>query len=314
MSDDIRDPEDIAAGIRTVTGVDEHNIPSYAKFFKLNNVNTQMATGHTECLDNIKVNIKRGLPGIEELPDWRKTKSNGDKIALVGGGPTIKVTYTELDDFKTVVACGSSHDWLIKNGVIPTWCVIADPDPLSIKYLQHKNPQVTYLIASHCHPSIFDYLQDMPKVTLWHCYSGNYDDYKDIFPNGFQAIAGGCTVGLRSLCIAIMFGYTNIHFFGFDSCLEESNHHAYEFQTDQEKVGAVYIIKVGNQTEAFEKTYRCEGYHVAQANNFKGFYEFFGKGCAPRGQGFEATFHGDGLIAAMHANFVKDLRKEGLYE
>lgn len=301
---------------RTVISADEKNIPPEAMFYKLNGVNTQMATSSKECLDNIKVNIKRGLPRIENTPGWMITKNKDDKVALVGGGPSIKNTYTELLDgtYKAIVACGSSHDWMIEHGIIPTSCVIADPDPLSVKYLQRKDFRTTYFIASHCHPAIFDYLKDMPKVVLWHCYSGNREELIELEPGGFNAIAGGCTVGLRALCISIMMGYTNMHFFGFDSCLEDDNHHAYDFQTEEEKVGSVYIIKIGNQTEAFDRVFRCEGYHVAQANNFKGFYEFFGKGCAPKGMGFEATFHGDGLLTAMHANMVKDLKKEGLYD
>ena len=53
-------------------------------------------------------------------------------------------------------------------------------------------------------------------------------------------MGGGCTIGLRSISIAILLGYTNIHFFGFDSCLDtDGTGHAYSLSTEDEVLGLI---------------------------------------------------------------------------
>lgn len=280
-------------------------IAADAPFFRLGGLNTVAATHHSEAMENIKASLKLPYSKIQQLPEYQKLK-HGKPIALAGGGPSIKKTVDELREFKTIVACGSAHDWLIEQGIEPRYCLVADPDPvITAKYLQHPCPNTIYMIASQCHESVFKAVEGYP-VVLWHCYSEEHRELLDELDNGWVGIAGGCTAGLRAISMALMFGYRDMHFFGFDSCLaDEDQHHAYDFNDPTaEDLGQIYNIKTGFY-EAGKRTYRCAGYQLAQAVHFKSFYAAFG-------HLFQPTFHGDGLMPDMWRDIMAESTRQQL--
>ena len=265
-------------------------------FIRLAGINTAAATPAEDSLVNIRASVQRGLPSLEHMEGFKVVKDPTATVALVGGGPSIKQTVHELAGFPITVACGSVHDWLVEQGVKPTFCTIADPDPvITASYLQRPCVDTTYLVATQCHASVFEALAGC-RIVLWHCLNESYHAFVQEHgnPAGYPGIGGGCTVGLRSLSMFMMFGYRNIHFFGFDSCLGsygEDEHHAYDYQHAEEMTGEVYTIKMGVD-EPGERTYRVAGYHLAQASHFKDFW-------AEHARKFVPTFHGDGLLADL---------------
>lgn len=263
-------------------------------FYPLMKVNTVTATAFDDILANVKSNIKRGLPRLHQLPEFHKLKGLAKKIALVGGGPSLKYYLDDIRQYRTIFACGSVNDYLMSNNIIPTYSAICDPDPLSINYFQKLDTETKYLIASGCDGKIFDHLKDH-QVVLWHCHS---DDFKpdEIEPN-YQAVGGGCTIGLRAICIAMILGYNNLHFFGFDSCLGE-NEASHSYLT--EDVGQIYDIKVGTieKLDKDAKLFKCAGYQLAQAEQFIDMYK---RNCMY----FTPTIFGNGLIAEVMKNMAK---------
>lgn len=273
-----------------------------APFVHLNKINTVTATSTETFIDNIKANIARNLPRIQSLPEFRKPKGD-KKIALVGGGPSLKNHLEELREFKTIIACGSSNDFLMSNNIIPTYTTVCDPDAISALYLSKTDTETKYLVASGCDEAVFTALKDK-QIILWHCHSDEQAEQVKKFEPNYEAISGGCTVGLRSLSIAILFGYKNIHLFGFDSCLgENSEHHAYGFSSEIENdhIGQIYDIKLGLETPG-EKIYRCIGYQLAQADHFRMYYEAFH-------WYFDPTFHGTGLLPDLIALIRKQAKE-----
>jgi len=257
-------------------------------------VNTVAATPADQSNKNIPVNLARGFPRLHQMPEFQRVKGPNAPIALVGGGPSLKETIGELKDFRHVFACGSSHDYLVKSGIIPEYCAACDPDPVMASYLKTPSTETKYLISSHCDDAVFKALEGM-SIALWHCAPIDKDFLDEVDP-GWHIVGGGCTVGLRALSIAIVLGYENIHFFGFDTCLGEKDaHHAYEFETAEEEVGKTYDVKVGYCGEGpaeDAKVFRCAGYHLGQAAHFKEFISMYGGMFTP-------TFHGGGLLRAI---------------
>ena len=214
----------------------------------------------------------------------------------------------ELAKTHPVIACGSAHDWCIDNGIIPSYATMVDPDPISINYISKPNPDTIYLIASQCHPCVFDKLSDY-KVAMWHCYGEYLKEFLDANEPGYVGVGGGCTIGLRSISIAILLGYTNLHFFGFDSCLGSNDiGHAYALSTENEykgligENGKIHVVRLGLDGPG-EKVYRCMGYQLAQMDHFIKLYDSFR-------QYFTPTFHGGGLLAhcveIMNEKFKRD--------
>lgn len=279
-------------------------------FVKLQDVETNAATPSSVAYENIKKNIKHNLPKIETLPEYRKIKGHGVPIALVGGGPSLNKHLEELREFKTIIVCGSPHDYLISKNIIPTYAAICDPDALSINYYQNPHTEVKYLISTGVDEKVISHLKDY-QVVLWHCHSNDYDrvELEKLEGKDYHGISGGCTVGLRSINIAIMLGYTNLHLFGFDSCLSNEECHVYAVSKEErESFGRLYQIKLrdlvkGDGQGPGDKVYTCLGYQLAQANNFKEFYLNFGRIFTP-------TFHGEGLLPDLYKLIINVLGEE----
>lgn len=279
------------------------------EFKPITRVNTTAAIDSGITLEMMKKNIKRNLPRLHQLPEFKKIKR--EPIALVGGGPSLKDTKEELREFKNIIACGSAHDYVIEQGIVPTYATVCDPDAISANYLKYPHKDVNYLVSSGCDTAVYKALDGF-KLTQWHCYSDEYLKHQAELEEDFQAVGGGCTVGLRSLSIALMFGYSDIHFFGFDSCLGvNKEHHAYGFTDEaKEQLGHIYQVRLGmNKQMNTEKIFYCAGYQLAQCSHFKEFYQQYHKFFTP-------TFHGEGLmtevIRAITEERDKLAKKQGI--
>jgi uncharacterized Rossmann fold enzyme len=278
---------------------------------RLAGVTTQTATPSEESMDNVRLNVERKHPWFhEKFTVKEEDLKPGHRIALVGGGPSVKDTVGGLLDFTTVIACGSAHDWVQANSPrVPKFCAVCDPDPVMANYLRAPDHDTTYLISSHCNATVFDALEGH-NIVMWHCWpiGAGDDDARNFLQEktpGWVAVGGGCTVGLRSMTLALMMGYTEMHFFGFDSCMgaREDEHHAYPF-TDPTKefLGELYNLRIGMGAENGPalREYTVCGYQLAQAEHYKQMYSAFG-------HLFRPVFHGPGLMADMQAMIDKEI-------
>lgn len=263
-------------------------------YFPLAGISTTAATPSTVQFENLKQNVKLGLPRLNHLPEFQKIKGSDVPIAIVGGGPDLINQLDELRKFRTIFAAGSSHDFLIRNGIIPTYAGICDPDPVGVNYFQVPHTETKYLISSGCDPLIFKHLESYQRI-LWHCHSDDWNDKVNEIEPEYLGVGGGCTIGLRCISISMMLGYGNIHLFGFDSCLHghTKEGYSYNLSTEKEKKdrGSVFAIKMslGKEDNPREEVYFCLGYHIAQAEHFKDFW-------AKHHQYFYPTFHGKGML------------------
>jgi hypothetical protein len=246
-------------------------------------IDTKMDPRHTPELieTNVRSSMARGLPMLHDLSGYGKWK--GRPIALAAGGPSLNRTLDDLRAFDVVMACGSAHDHLVKSGVRLAYAVHCDPDPVGVEFFKSPQSGCRYLVASMCDPALFDRLQGF-DVTVWHNRGGVPDQFYHPHP----IIEGGCSVTLRALNIAIMLGYHDIHFFGFDSSFDD-DHHAYDFTVDGAdlETSDVTLVKVNNN-----RVFKTNLGLLAQATHFQE--------CAKNyGHLFNPTVHGDGLIAEM---------------
>lgn len=261
-------------------------IPEGMKIIKSSDLVVSLAVSDEVLKSNINTNIKNyDLPlyRIENLNEWRATK----EIAIVGGGPSLHDTMGDLHKHDDVMVCGSAHDFLIQNHIRPKWTVLCDPDPIIIKYIKYASPYTTYLVASQCHPSVFEYLQSRKcRISLWH--AGQNIEQEKLFGENKIVIRGGCTVGLRAIPIAINFGYSLIHLFGFDNCLIDGGKtsHAYDFQEPEyEKIKNA--IDVGVEGVMF----KMADYHLAQLMDFKEILKMIGGRAFIKSHGHGAITH-----------------------
>ena len=222
--------------------------------------------------------IARGYKQIRqaELP---KTGS----IVLVASGPSVKGQTELIRKMQIagspVVAIKGAHDYLIDQGVIPDYALAIDPQEHRIAF--HKPCQaVKYMIASQCHPAMFDNLAGF-DVTLWHPYVMKGQDR----PKNAMLIGGGTTSGLRAISLFYVLGWRDFQLFGFDSC---NDGETLRVNGDGLKTGdSLLEVRIDPEGEPFF----CNASMALQAEHFQTYYDYLP----------DATFagHGHGLIQAI---------------
>ena len=178
-----------------------------------------------------------------------------------------------------IVAIKGAHDWLIDNGVIPDYALAIDPQEHRIAfYKPHK--AVRYMIASQCHPAMFDNLAGY-NVTLWHPYVMKGQTR----PKSSMLIGGGTTSGLRAISLFYVLGWRQFELFGFDSCNDGKTLRVNgDGLKDGDKLIEVRIDPDG-------ETFHCNTAMALQAEHFQTYYDYLP----------DAVFngHGHGLIQAI---------------
>ncbi len=225
----------------------------------------------------------RNLPRFQDMPDLGKATG---PVALVAGGPSLNGELENLADFPgAIIACGSVHDYLINNGIIPEYAVMLDPDKVMADFVKHAHLDVCYIVASHSHPAMFDALEGM-NVRIWHVLYSNL--IANINLRGEPEIGGGDGAILRAWPLAAVMGFRDIHFYGFDLSFpsECESQHAYDYGLLKEEPVGVIVEHTG------ERFITTPGW-VNQLNEFSRMLAM------TRGQ-FEITIHGDGLVAATY--------------
>jgi uncharacterized Rossmann fold enzyme len=239
---------------------------------------------------NMDAAIARGYPQIKEA---QPAKTGA--ILLVASAPSVKGQLELIKKMKAagspIVAIKGAHDWLIENGVTPDYALAIDPQEHRIAFYKPQ-PTVHYMIASQCHPAMFDNL-DGCQVTLWHPYVKKGQDR----PKNCMLIGGGTTSGLRAISLFYVLGYRQFELFGFDSC---NDGELLRVNGDGLKDGDK-LIEVSIEPQG--ETFYCNTAMALQAEHFQTYYDYLP----------DATFngHGYGLIQAIIKKREQNLMELG---
>lgn len=142
------------------------------------------------------------------------------RLAIIGCyGPSLKDNWQRLKeeagDDADVISVSGSHDFLIKQGIVPCYHVECDPRPHKADNINTPNLGVKYLLGSLVHPILVNKLAGY-DVTLWHP-SGheNIRLINELEPNALF-VGGGGNVGLRSITLLHYMGYRKFSIYGMD--------------------------------------------------------------------------------------------------
>lgn len=144
------------------------------------------------------------------------------KAILACYGPSIRQTIPLLKDQAAdaeadVISVSGAHDFLLANGVIPTFHAECDPRAHKADNIAAAHPGVRYLLGSCVHPVLLDKLAGA-DVALWHVADADYLTalIKELHESGKNVITGGSSVGLRSVSLLYSMGYREFHIHGMD--------------------------------------------------------------------------------------------------
>jgi len=254
------------------------------------NVKTQCVATDDTLLEQIKGNLDRGLPEFIPYPN-----PHNARIVLVGSGPSVRGEIDSILEMKKkgylIVALKGAHDFLLENGIKPDWCVMLDPQAKIVNCVQLKEPSITYLIASQCHPDVFEHLKEN-YVILWHALSGIGED--KILENRVL-LGGGTTTGMRTMNMVYSLGYRHAHLYGFDSCLTEKDGEAFKRVNIHSEKG---MDKPVNSIDVWvgKRQFWCNPAMAAQANEFQQAMAVL--------KGMKVNIHGDGLIREIWQHHI----------
>jgi ubiquinone/menaquinone biosynthesis C-methylase UbiE/uncharacterized Rossmann fold enzyme len=217
----------------------------------------------------------------------RAREPHDDAIAIVCYGPSLNDTWEQIKKFKYVMSCSGAHKFLLERGIVPTWHVEVDPREHKLELLGEPHKSVEYLIASTCHPKVFERLDGF-NVKLWHVFDPSEDAMR-VLPYGEWALTGGCSAGLRTLTIARFLGFKRQHIFGMDGCEGPSGKHAAAHPLQPKDHSICNYDGVDYRTtQSMLETARQTWHELDQMHDV------------------QATFYGQGLVQAMSKNYKRN--------
>jgi hypothetical protein len=239
-----------------------------------------------EIKDNIRTNIKRGLPQLKRYED-----QPDNVITIVGGGPSLNDPES-LADLREcaakgypIVAVNGSNKWLDDNGIKYHCHVMLDSREWNKRFVENPKKGVKYFIASQCDPAVFDILEGFDTY-IWHGGTVKFvkEDMEKVYGSRYIRVKTGRTVVLAALYVFRMLGFKKYEIFGFDSCNmgDSDTHHAYEQKENNFTSVAEFEIN--------GRTFRAHPWMIGQAQDWFKFTKIIG-------HKFDVNIHGDGLIA-----------------
>lgn len=231
-----------------------------------------------ETSDNILRNIRQTLETTYQPYMPLIAPPHKRRLSIVGFGPSIKKTWTRLKG--DVWATNGAHNWLIERGVIPKYAMFWDAAKVVSGFIRpHKD--VTYLIASRCHRSVFEAL-DGYNVYVWHAVGdAGIEDLLVEYERMEPMLGHGSAAVTTSMLVASNMGYRNMHIFGGDSSYPEGEHTHADKSLVEERP-----LEIWMDGQRFLSTSWLAG----QVEDMR----IIGPGL--KEQGARLTFHGDGLL------------------
>lgn len=256
---------------------------------------------------HLAVNVQRDIECIKFHP------VNDEWMAVCGGGPSLA---RQIDSLKKsgdrIFGVNGSANYLHKNGVRVWGCVLLDPLPWLSDCFEPLE-DVTYFVASQCHPDVFAKLEGNKKY-MWHAGVGAEERpiLEEQYGKDWVLIGGGSTVGMRSINLGYMCGFRKFRIYGMDSSLQTGEFlHAYSQDADIRDV----IIRDGDDAKEVMWTYwKGERFLTTpkmarQAQDFVQLMKMFTKGREEKKlDPIKMEVVGDGLIPEIFKDYAEEFK------
>lgn len=251
----------------------------------------RMNTDEAGLLANIQQAVRQGHPQMRTWP------ARGDRICLVGSGPSLNDTEAELRaavwEGAQVVTLNGAYHWCLTHGIQPKTQIVMDARAVNARFVEPYVSGCRYVLASQCAPETWAAVQGRPDVWIWHAVV-RAEDSITAFLDQFYAhhwfgVGGGTSVATRALMLLRMAGYLRFDLFGIDCCWLGAAHHALP---QPENAGDTRVrVAVGDRDRPDTlRAFDVSAWHLKQFEDF----------CAVlhvNGEQFTLTVHGDGLLA-----------------
>lgn len=199
--------------------------------------------------DHVRQSLARDLPDLRDFEyPWT------EDLTILASGPSAKRAPLAG---KTLALNGALKVFTDK-GLAPTYWAGCDPQELVADFLVNAPKETIYLVASKCHPKVFETLtaQDC-RVVLWHVGD---EATKDILADRFPV---ACAVSITICCFELMarLGFRHFHVWGWDGCLLDGSGYA----NAQLVASPEVTIEIGDAAFASTHTWGLEAQDAVHA-------------------------------------------------
>lgn len=182
----------------------------------------------------VEINSKRDIP-LFDNGEWPRLK-------IIANGPSAR--QAPLDGI-TMALNGAGR--IFPKDAPPTYWAAVDPQELVSEFFDDPPEQTIYLIASKCHPKVFERLKGR-KVMMWHV--GDFSTHPRAVPSAMSITLCAMNLGRRM-------GYRAFDIYGWDACFAGDRHHASE-RKDEKIVAQRISLDVGGQVYDTTTTWAAE--------------------------------------------------------
>jgi len=259
---------------------------------------------HDHLAENIRAAVKRDLPWFTGFKEGKR------RAVIVGGAPSMLDHLADIRAHKrdgaSIISVNNAWRVLVDAGITPDNHIMLDARAENAAFLEGAPAKTRYLIASQCHPDVFDALEGK-DVILWHNGFGDNKVLHEVLapwwgegPNQRPCILvpGGGTVGLRALWLCFFAGFRSIHCYGMDSSYDGDKHHAYDQPIND--ADRVMEVVLHDPATGNEKRYSAARWMVRQVSEFRETYADLKR------EGVRIFVHGRGLLPDV----VRGIRAE----
>jgi hypothetical protein len=243
---------------------------------------------------NVQRAVEAGYPILE------MRHAHNDVALLVGGGPSLADDVEDIRQRKAqgahIFALNGAGLWLQERGIIPDCVVILDARPHNARFVAGLDQSVICLLATQCDAAIFE-AAGTRHIVAWHPNLGGKSGVVE--KRATVLIGGSTTVGMRTMRIAHVLGYRELHLFGYDSSYRDMQHHAY--RQDENSTELLRECVVGGQT------FVSSAWMIRQAGDFP--LICGGLMC----EGTSVHVHGNGLLPAIATEMGRERRLLTVY-
>ena len=213
---------------------------------------------------------------------------------ILGGAPSLNQFEAEIRQKRKegikLITLNGAYNWCVERSLaheelIPSAQIIVDARPFNARFTKPVVDGCKYLLASQCHPSVFEGLPK-DRTYVWHTTAEHIREaLNKQYGGDWYSVAGGSTALLRGIPMLRMLGYQKFHLYGCDSCITGGVHHAYSQPENNSDI--VIPFQVGGSDG---RTFYCHTWMASQAQEFIDLIRFMG-------DEIELEIHGDGLLS-----------------
>lgn len=224
------------------------------------NIRSKNAVSDDAIQRNILYSLSQGFPEIS------RCYPHGTKCVFISGGESFKENIEKIrqdqSDGHFLVCVKTSHDYLIKEGIVPDACVLLDPRAHVTDFINPPHSGIHYYAASQVFWETTRHLvSHNAKVTLYHAMVNAGE--QDMLGEGRVLICGGSTAATRGIALMHALGFRDFKLYGYDSSFLEKPSEEYIEQMKDRNSKRLIRVRV------LEKDFWTTPELVVQSQNFE---------------------------------------------